>query len=278
MRETTERINSGMADLLRAGVETRSIKGQGQERTRPRSSCHSIPPTARRAILFWRRKRLAAVIRTFDVARLVHPERKLAGMTVANRLSRRDITLAVLRDRNPKGIAHSLWLAYLIRHQTGLDKRRKIAECAVVLLSIARLKGDQALEQVFDIRLMLLNQSIEEKSVALFYDLGLFGFGADDPDTSGINQRHGLGSNLGRAFTDRDLDEDSRGIAADLFAHNLDLFGNLCSLLLKVHPQICHLVGSQSFDCRFVNRHCPCVFEAMLAHGFVEFAHDVGRR
>src|SRR5438046_7094084 len=99
---------------------------------------------------------------------------------------------------------------------------------------------------------MLLNQSIEEKSVALLYDLGLFGFGADDPDTSGINQRDGLGSNLRRAFTDRDLDEDGRGIAADLFAHNLDLFGNLCSLLLKVHPQICQLVGTQSLARRVV--------------------------
>src|SRR5439155_17911367 len=167
MRETTERINSGMADLLRAGVETHSIKRQGQERTRPRSSCHSIPPTARRAILFWRRKRLAAVISTFDVARLVHPERKLAGMTVADRLSRRDITLAVLRDRNPKGIAHSLWLAYLIRHQTGLDKLPKIADYSVLLLRIARLKGYQALEQSFAISLMLLNQLVDEKSVAL---------------------------------------------------------------------------------------------------------------
>src|SRR2546423_11791713 len=140
-----------MADLFRAGVETHSIKGQRQERTRPRSSCHSIPSTARRAILFWRRKRLAAVIRTFEVARLVHPERKLAGMTVAGGFGSRDIALAVLCDRNSKGIAHCLWVAYLIRHQAGLDKRRKIAECAVVLLRVNRLNGDQALEQVFDL-------------------------------------------------------------------------------------------------------------------------------
>ena len=125
---------------------------------------------------------------------------------------------------------------------------------------------------------MLVNQSIEKESVAPLFDLRLIGFAANDPDSPGINQRYGLGGNLRRAFSDGNLDEDRCRVGADLFAHNLDRFGNLCGSLLKVAPQIFHLIGSQSFDCRFVNRHRPGVFETMLAHGFVEFAHDVGRR
>src|SRR2546427_6787079 len=125
---------------------------------------------------------------------------------------------------------------------------------------------------------MLVNQSIEKESAALLFDFRLIGFAANDPDATGINQRYGLGSNLRRAFSDGNLDEEGGSVGADLFARNLDLFGNLRSFLLKVYPQLFHLLRRESFDRRLVDRHRPRIFEAMLAHGFVEFAHHVGRR
>src|SRR5437667_8721605 len=123
---------------------------------------------------------------------------------------------------------------------------------------------------------MLVNQSFEKESAALLFDFRLIGFAANDPDAGGINQGNGLGSNLRRVLSDGNLDEDGGRVGADLFAHNLDLFGNLRSFLLKVYLQLFHLLRREFFDRRLVDRHRPRIFEAMLAHGFAEFPHHVG--
>src|ERR1051326_2582650 len=101
--------------------------------------------------LFWGRERLAAIVRALYVAGLVHPKRKLSSVAIAGRFSAGVIALAVFCDRNSEAIADDFRVANIIRHQTSLYQRRKIAECAFICQGVSGLDRHQTFEQVLDI-------------------------------------------------------------------------------------------------------------------------------
>jgi hypothetical protein len=50
-----------------------------------------------------------------------------------------------------------------------------------MLLDVNDLNRDDALQQVFDVAVVLNDQRVEEKPATLFLDFYLVSFGADDP-------------------------------------------------------------------------------------------------
>ena len=64
---------------------------------------------------------------------------------------------------------------------------------------------------------------------------------------------------------------------ADLLARDFHGIRNGGGLLFKIKAQVFHLFRVKALDRRLIDRQGPRFFEAMIVHGFVEFAHRIRR-
>src|SRR5206468_4310400 len=123
---------------------------------------------------------LSTVVDTLDGAGLIHPIRKLAGVSVTRRLGAGQVSLAVLPRRDAEVVAELFGITRRFRNQAGAYQRSQVPE-SIVLLTVNDLHGNHALQQLFHVAVVLRYQRIQKKSAARLLDDCLVRFVADDP-------------------------------------------------------------------------------------------------
>src|SRR5438046_2225937 len=156
MRETTDRISSGIDTSSSSGSSNLATSEgrQDLERLVSRLVCYGL--FTRLATLICRH-RFSAIIGLFYVAGLVHTKGNFARMAISRRFRRGYVALPVGSDGYFDVVTDSFRIGEFAVNQVHADYALKVAISAVMLGTINHLHGDQALQHILNVILVLFD-------------------------------------------------------------------------------------------------------------------------